>query len=157
MTLLTNIWHLCIKSHIMDDHPRPIGKLVVGRFRLNFNCYVIQVCVQCLIVTMVTRRSCYLHVLKCYSDYLCLESICLPCSCLIYSQIANFMGPTWGPPGPCRPQMGPMLAPWNLLSGFSVNGSQWFSLILRSTFAGNKPQSCGDVQQLGTITRVRGL
>ena len=20
------------------------------------------------------------------------------------------MGPTWGPPGPCRPQMGPMLA-----------------------------------------------
>ena len=23
-----------------------------------------------------------------------------------------FMGPTWGPPGSCRPQMGPMLAPW---------------------------------------------
>ena len=22
------------------------------------------------------------------------------------------MGPTWGPPGSCRPQMGPMLAPW---------------------------------------------
>ena len=30
---------------------------------------------------------------------------------------AKFMGPTWGPPGPCRPQMGPMLAPWTLLSG----------------------------------------
>ena len=27
-------------------------------------------------------------------------------------QIARFMGPTWGPPGSCRPQMGPMLAPW---------------------------------------------
>ena len=27
------------------------------------------------------------------------------------------MGPTWGPPGPCRPQMGPMLAPWTLPSG----------------------------------------
>ena len=27
------------------------------------------------------------------------------------------MGPTWGPPGPCRSQMGPMLAPWTLLSG----------------------------------------
>ena len=27
------------------------------------------------------------------------------------------MGPTWGPPGTCRPQMGPMLAPWTLLSG----------------------------------------
>ena len=27
------------------------------------------------------------------------------------------MGPTWGPPGPCRSQMGPMLATWTLLSG----------------------------------------
>ena len=32
-------------------------------------------------------------------------------------QIAKFMGPTWGPPGSCRPQMGPMLAPRTLLSG----------------------------------------
>ena len=32
-------------------------------------------------------------------------------------QIAKFMGPTRGPPGSCRPQMGPMLAPWTLLSG----------------------------------------
>ena len=30
---------------------------------------------------------------------------------------AKFMGPTWGPSGSCRPQMGPMLAPWILLSG----------------------------------------
>ena len=27
------------------------------------------------------------------------------------------MGPTWGPPGFCRPHMGPMLAPGTLLSG----------------------------------------
>ena len=33
------------------------------------------------------------------------------------SQRARYMGPTWGPPGSCRPQMGPMLAPWTLLSG----------------------------------------
>ena len=32
-------------------------------------------------------------------------------------QIAKFIGPTWGPPGSCRPQVGPMLAPWILLSG----------------------------------------
>ena len=32
-------------------------------------------------------------------------------------RIARFMGPTWGPPGSCRPQMGPILAPWTLLSG----------------------------------------
>ena len=36
----------------------------------------------------------------------------------IHSQRAKFMGPIWGPPGSCRPQMGPMLAPWTLLSGF---------------------------------------
>ena len=33
------------------------------------------------------------------------------------SQIAKFMGPTWGPHGSCRPQMGPMSAPWTLLLG----------------------------------------
>ena len=35
------------------------------------------------------------------------------------SHIAKFMEPTWGPPGSCRTQMGPMLAPWTLLSGIS--------------------------------------
>ena len=30
---------------------------------------------------------------------------------------SKFMGPIWGPPGSCRPQMGPMLAPCTLLSG----------------------------------------
>ena len=33
------------------------------------------------------------------------------------TQITTFMGPTWGPPGSCRRQMGPMLATWTLLSG----------------------------------------
>ena len=28
---------------------------------------------------------------------------------LVAPQIARFMGPTWGPPGSCRPQMGPCL------------------------------------------------
>ena len=35
------------------------------------------------------------------------------------SQIAYFMGPTWGPPGSCRSQMGPMLVPWTLPSAVS--------------------------------------
>ena len=35
----------------------------------------------------------------------------------VRSQITKFMGPTWGPSGSCRAQMGPMLAPWSLLSG----------------------------------------
>ena len=36
-------------------------------------------------------------------------------------QIAKFMGPTWGPPASCRPQVGPMWAPWTLLQGGSVS------------------------------------
>ena len=32
------------------------------------------------------------------------------------TQIAKFMGPTRGPPGSYRPQMGPMLTPWTFLS-----------------------------------------
>ena len=32
-------------------------------------------------------------------------------------QIARFMGPTWGPPGADRTKVGPMFAPWTLLSG----------------------------------------
>ena len=34
------------------------------------------------------------------------------------------MGPIWGPLGSCRPQMGPMLAPWTLLSGSVSEKSQ---------------------------------
>ena len=43
-----------------------------------------------------------------------------PCMCQEpsrHSQIAKFMGPTWGLHGSCRPQMGPMFTPWTLLSG----------------------------------------
>ena len=45
--------------------------------------------------------------------------------------LAKFMGPTWSPPGSCRPQMGPMLDPWTLLSGdiFKknfLNENVWF-------------------------------
>ena len=54
----------------------------------------------------------YDHVLLALHPLLCHQRV----GCEL-SQIARFMGPTWGPPGPCRPQMGPMLAPWTLLSG----------------------------------------
>ena len=40
------------------------------------------------------------------------------------------MGPTWGPPGSCRPQMGPMLAPWTLLSGVSYAAKLTVSVLL---------------------------
>ena len=34
-----------------------------------------------------------------------------------HTLIARFMGPTWGPSGADKTQVGPMLAPWTLLSG----------------------------------------
>ena len=37
---------------------------------------------------------------------------------ILSSPIARLMGPTWGPSGGDRTQVGPMLAPWTLLSGF---------------------------------------
>ena len=44
-----------------------------------------------------------------------------PLTGAIISLIARFMGPTWGPSGAERAertQVGPMLAPWTLLSGY---------------------------------------
>ena len=38
----------------------------------------------------------------------------------ITSQIARFVRPTWGPTGAGRTQLGPMLAPWTLLSGMEM-------------------------------------
>ena len=48
------------------------------------------------------------------------------------TQIAKFMGPTWDPPGSCQPQMGPMLAPWTLISGYilQLRDLIWFLIRL---------------------------
>ena len=49
---------------------------------------------------------------------------CIPTTTAIITTmtlIARFMGPTWGPSGADRTQVGPMLAPWNLLSGKNNN------------------------------------
>ena len=36
----------------------------------------------------------------------------------ISSLSAEYVPSSWGPSGSCRPQVGPMLAPWTLLSGY---------------------------------------
>ena len=41
------------------------------------------------------------------------------------AQVAKFMGPTWGPPGSCRPQIGLMLDIWTLLPGRVKSQSKW--------------------------------
>ena len=42
---------------------------------------------------------------------------CLNRKLPVVTVIARFMGPTWGPSGADRTQVGPMWAPWTLLSG----------------------------------------
>ena len=69
---------------------------------------------------------CYLHVLQTIKYSLAARPIRRHANHWTHwnlSQIAKFMGSTWGPPGTCRPQMGPMLAPWTLLSGTSRDGA----------------------------------
>ena len=54
------------------------------------------------------------------------KALCRP------TQIAKFMGPTWGLSRSCQPQMGPMLAPWTLLSGYNncQISSWWMTSLL---------------------------
>ena len=47
-----------------------------------------------------------------------------------HSQIAKFLGPTWGPHGSCRPQVGPILAPWILLSGLGWPPAKWYLFVM---------------------------
>ena len=44
------------------------------------------------------------------------------------SLIARFMGATWGPSGADRTQVGPMLAPWTLLSGYNEFENHTFEI-----------------------------
>ena len=52
---------------------------------------------------------------------------------VIMSQITRFMGPTWGSSWADRTQVGPMLAPWTLLSGvYNEISPQYVNLNLLS-------------------------
>ena len=64
---------------------------------------------------------------------------CILVGPMLTSLIARFMGPTWGPSGASRTQVGPMLAPWTLLSGMaqyraysSLAPSQWETALLHN-------------------------
>ena len=65
---------------------------------------------------IMATRLCVFCVMGSTADQILLKTFTGLVTC-IASQIAKFMGPTWGPPGSYRPQMGPMLAPRTLLSG----------------------------------------
>ena len=68
----------------------------------------------------------------------------LYCRSSLSPQIARFTRPIWGPPGSCRPQMGPILAPWTLLSGAQ-------SIITRYFTWNNNGNIDQDLNSLNTI------
>ena len=91
---------------IQDEHVHFVNvKLVVGR-----------VVTETILVYVNTKQTAMLIIVKkCISEN---KNILINKTRQYRTaQIAKFMGPTWGPPGSSRPQMGPMFAPWTLLSG----------------------------------------
>ena len=75
-----------------------------------------------LIVNRILKNKRQLNLIKNISLFLCAPSW----SALFWmyipptSPIARFLGSTWGPSGADRTQVGPMLAPWPLLSGIAL-------------------------------------
>ena len=61
----------------------------------------------------------------CWSYYHYSNSSTKPRGFTKHSLIAGFMGPTWGPSGADGTQVGPMLAPWTLLSGLFSLHRRW--------------------------------
>ena len=95
-----HVWHLCCRCHF--------GTL--WNFMLYWTTSENQ------LYFMSQNLSCWWNKFWVQIDMFIHCIVILKVVC-IYTQRAKFMGPTWGPPGSCRPQMGPMLAPWTLLSG----------------------------------------
>ena len=57
------------------------------------------------------------------------------CTWPVLPLVARFMRPTWGPSGADRTEMGPMLAPWTLLSGAFCLESRHCDYISNGYFA----------------------
>ena len=57
----------------------------------------------------------------------------------IHTLIARFMGPTWGPSGADRTQMGPILAPMNFVICILLNMVQWDHDIMQRTWQKHVP------------------
>ena len=78
----------------------------------------------------------------------------------VFPQIARFMGSTWDPPGSCRPQMGPMLAPWTLLSGSlhtesSTNELSWHFISVGTNNISQLQCSLCKKQDDGSASKMR--
>ena len=68
----------------------------------------------CIGIGLVLSGIIPLPVLSIICDVICVTRL----QWVNYTLIPRFMGPTWGPSGDNRTQVGPKLAPWSLISGY---------------------------------------
>ena len=107
-----------------QPHPTPPTSFSYCSNKVNFDVviwkYFPKYCpfVRSVVLPLQRARHVELWCFLCCQPAIVVEkTVGLPMMWDAMTQIAKFMGPTWGPPGSYRPQMGPMLAPWTLLSG----------------------------------------
>ena len=132
----------CMQYHVISDHAiialnciqlENVSTVTTELMQRIARTYILDRGKEHRIFKAIKELSLPNTVFICYMQYLCiilniyiwiLKIIMLPQGWIQSrnfpkcSQVAKFMGPTWDPPGSCRPQLGPMWAPWNLLSGF---------------------------------------
>ena len=82
--------------------------------------------IHCMIITL-RNKDCRFNSFQCLQwrgGYRCYDPLwCKRAT----SQITKFMGPTWDPPGSCRPQMGPCWPHWPCYQGCSHQSvAGWF-------------------------------
>ena len=107
--LYINIKKICLGFHICSHLLKVLRILIwftIFRNVCEFSLYSS--------VQPVRPECCHHCIYSCPSSLWCKAIFRLNAD---YTLIARFMGPTWGPSGANRTQVGPMLAPWTLLSG----------------------------------------
>ena len=117
-------WISGVSSHLFDS----INKVLLKYDSMFQRCEKIVLCYSLLENIILSQNDIFFipwYMCR-YFTFILFRSLWTSGSCLRidHIQIAIFMGPTWGPPGSCRSQVGPRWAPWTLLSGWphgSVN------------------------------------
>ena len=107
----------------------PDVDLIISSVAWIVSCYRVYFC-YIIVRYKKFAFNCWIHGITSVWIYFCFPS-----------QTARLTWPTWGPPGSCRPQVGPMLAPWTLLSGLTY----WWHVghYTCRNFAGDATYGCG--------------
>ena len=120
---IASLWVLII--HALDRACRKCrGRVADSIHRSAINC--MRQCVNInttvyLIVCLDTQTGVWCHLLSIHTSDGMLPSK--------RTQLARFMGQTWGASGADRTQVGLMLAPWTLLSGDVFNGDRTINVL----------------------------